>query len=99
MCRYADQSWSTLPCCLQNEMVDANGTETRSCVPCALINPALHRFRPASLDSHYSHMHIFISICMYFLQKQAYALVSSATPSVALKRPAKSGDKICLSFE
>src|SRR5260370_11166976 len=35
------------PCCLQNEMVDANGTETRS-VPCALINPALHRFRPAS---------------------------------------------------
>ena len=35
-------------------MVDANGTETRSCVPCALINPALHGFCSASLDMNLS---------------------------------------------
>ena len=38
---------------LLSASVDANGTETHSSLPCALINPALHRFRSASLDSHY----------------------------------------------
>jgi len=47
MCRYAE-SWSKLPCCLQNELVDANGTGTRLLRPCVLINPALHRFGSAA---------------------------------------------------